>query len=255
MASIDVNGLTIDYPVYGVSARNIRSTVANLFLGGTILKNKSDTIFVESLANVSFSLKSGDRLGVIGENGAGKTTLLRAISGFLPPSRGSVTTKGSLASLINVGAGLDPDRTGRENAVIMSLILGARKKDLDAIIVDIIAFAELGAFFDMPVRAYSAGMILRLSFAVSTVIDPNILVLDEGILAGDQHFIGKARDRMDRIYRNTDIIVLSSHSMELIDSVCNKVLLLNRGKVAFLGDVKTGIQLYNDRSYISGHAA
>jgi lipopolysaccharide transport system ATP-binding protein len=249
MVSVEVNGLYVQYPVYGVKSRNLRSAVANVLLGGAVLKDNSDIIHVESLANVSLTLKSGDRLGVIGENGAGKTTLLRAISGYLYPSKGIVRTQGRLSSLINAGAGLDPDRTGRENAGIMALILGARKRDLDKIIEDVIEFAELGYFFDIPVRSYSAGMILRLSFAISTVINPDILILDEGVLAGDQHFIGKARERMERIYNHTDIIVLSSHSMDLIASICNKVLLLNHGKAAFLGDVKEGIRRYNERDY------
>jgi len=224
--------------------------MAKLLLGGKLFKDSNDVVYIESLSNVSVSLKPGDRLGVIGENGSGKTTFLRAISGYLYPSKGVINREGVISSLINPGAGLDPDRTGRENAVIMALILGAKRSDINRILENVVEFAELGYFFDLPVRSYSAGMILRLSFAISTVIDPDILVLDEGMLAGDQHFIGKARERMDCIYSHTDIIVLSSHSMELIGSICNKVLLLNQGKTIFLGNVEEGIKLYNDRSYL-----
>jgi len=254
MASVEVNGVSIQYPVFGVRSRNLRTAVANALLGGKVMKDSHDVVYVESLSNVSLSLKKGDRLGVIGENGAGKTTLLRVISGYLHPQKGVVRRQGLLASLINAGAGLDPDRTGRENAIIMALILGAKKSQLNRILTEIIEFSELGYFFEMPVRSYSAGMILRLSFGISTVVEPNILVLDEGILAGDQHFIGKARARMDRLYRETDIIVLSSHSMDLIGSICNKVLLLSQGRTVFFGDVQEGIRLYDSRSYLSGEA-
>jgi len=201
-------------------------------------------VIVQALSEVSFSLGEGDRVALIGHNGAGKTTLLRVLAGIYRPVSGRVTTKGRIAPLFDVSLGMSPDSTGWENIRIRALYLGMKSDELAAKLDDIAAFTELGQFLDMPLRTYSLGMQTRLAFAVSTAIQPEILLLDEGIGAGDAAFIERANRRLDAFVARAGIMVLASHSPELVERLCSKALVMEHGQVRFFGPRAEAMDFY-----------
>jgi lipopolysaccharide transport system ATP-binding protein len=233
--SIELFGVTLDYPVYSVRAKSIRSSVMNMAIGGRFMKDNQDIAVIRALSNIAFRVEEGDRLGLIGHNGAGKTSLLKVIAGIYEPSEGVVDIKGRLTSMVNVGAGMDPEASGLQNIYNMGLMRMIRKSVIKERVPAIVAFSELGAFIDMPVKTYSAGMVSRLVFAVATELPGDILVLDEWLGAGDAAFGGKAADRMDAFVSEAKIVVLASHSTALIQRVCNKVCVLEGGRMAYFG--------------------
>jgi len=187
--------------------------------------------FVTALHGVSFALEAGDRLGLIGPNGAGKTTLLKVLHGIYEPTSGRVDRTGKVDALFNINLGFRGEATGRRNIMLRGLINGWSKDEIEARMEDIIAFSELGDFIDMPFKAYSQGMAARLAFSVATSLDPEILLMDEWIGAGDPNFQEKARMRMAELTEKAGIIVIASHNHLLLKRVCNKVLELEAGKV------------------------
>lgn len=232
MAKVDVNNVTLEYPIYNASAMSLRNTLVSLGTGGTLSKDASSNIVVvKALDNVSFSLQDGDRVGLVGHNGAGKSTLLRSVAGIYKPSAGEVKIEGSLATIFQLGAGLDPDLTGYENIIRMAMFLGSGKAEAKRMIPDIEAFTDLGNFLSVPVHAYSAGMLTRLSFGVATAVDPDILLIDEIIGAGDAEFQEKAKRRIEAIIRSARILVLASHSSSMINLYCNRILKFEHGRL------------------------
>lgn len=234
---IELYGVTLDYPVYSIRAQSLRNTVVNLAIGGKLLSNRSDIIHVRALENVSFSLGEGDRLGIIGHNGAGKSTLLKVIAGIYEPSQGVVMVKGRISSMVDIGLGVDASMTGRENIVLMGRRRGLTTKQILAQMNEIIEFSDLGQFIDLPVKTYSAGMQARLVFSVATSFNPDILLLDEWIGAGDDSFFDKATKRMNDILAQSRALVLATHNLGLVKNVCNKVLVLDGGRPTFFGSV------------------
>jgi lipopolysaccharide transport system ATP-binding protein len=196
---------------------------------------------------VSFELRRGDCLGLIGRNGAGKTTLLKMLNGLMKPDKGRIEVRGRMAALISLGAGFNPILTGRENIYVNGSVLGLRTREIDAKLDEIVGFAEIGEFIDSPVQSYSAGMQVRLGFAVATALRPDVLLLDEVLAVGDAAFRAKCYDRLARI-RNEAAFVLVSHDTEQIARVCSHVLVLDRGCGRYLGDVGHGIQVYQELS-------
>ncbi|UTA49539.1 ABC transporter ATP-binding protein [Simiduia sp. 21SJ11W-1] len=184
---------------------------------------------VRALDGVTFTLKEGDRLGLVGGNGAGKTTLLKLIYGVLTPSAGRVSVRGSVDALFNINLGFRPCSTGRRNILLRGLINGWSKADIERRMDEIIAFSELDEFIDLPFNTYSQGMAARLAFSVATALDPEILLMDEWLGAGDPSFQEKAAKRMEEITARAGIIVLASHNGNLIRRTCNKILELKRG--------------------------
>ncbi len=243
---INVQNVTIDIPVFD-SSRSFRKLVYNHFLAGQIQNTSGKHVCVRALDDISFNLEEGDRLGLIGQNGAGKTTLLNVLGGIYLPHRGSINTTGKVTPLFSASLGLDVDDTGHDNIYTIGMYYGMTRKELDAKKDEIIAFSELGDYIYMPVRTYSSGMLLRLSFAIVTSLEPEILLMDEGIGAGDAGFAKKAFDRLNSFYKKIGILVVASHSDELIRSMCNKALLLERGKIIKLGPVDEVINLYHER--------
>jgi len=187
---------------------------------------------VEALHNVSFRLEAGDRLGLVGHNGAGKTTLLKVLYGIYEPTGGEVVRNGRVDALFNINLGFRRNATGRRNIVLRGLINGWSPARIEARIDEIIAFSELGDFIDMPFGTYSQGMAARLAFSVATTLDPEILLMDEWIGAGDASFQKKASARIENLTKTAGIVVLASHNEKLIRRVCNKVLILSHGEVA-----------------------
>jgi ABC-type polysaccharide/polyol phosphate transport system ATPase subunit len=192
--------------------------------------------FVQALDSVSFALQAGDRLGLIGSNGAGKTTLLKVLYGIYEPTSGSVAVDGRIDALFNINLGFRREATGRRNIELRALINGWSSDEIERRMDDIIAFSELGPFIDMPMKAYSQGMSARLAFSVATVLEPEVLLMDEWIGAGDPDFQEKARERMAEIAAKAGIIVLASHNHGLLRTICNKVLHLEAGEVKEFGD-------------------
>jgi ABC-type polysaccharide/polyol phosphate transport system ATPase subunit len=187
--------------------------------------------YVHALDGISFSLKAGDRLGLVGPNGAGKTTLLKVLYGIYAPTGGQVTTSGRVDALFNISLGFRNEATGRRNIVLRGLINGWSRQEIEARMDEIVAFSELGEFIDAPFKAYSQGMAARLAFSVATAMEPEILLMDEWISAGDPAFQEKAKERMDRLAEKAGIIVLASHNHGLLKRTCNRILELEHGKV------------------------
>ena len=185
--------------------------------------------FVTALEGVSFNLGSGDRLGLVGSNGAGKTTLLKVLYGIFEPTSGRIAIDGRVDALFNITLGFRTEATGRRNIELRGLINGWSREQIAARMDEIIEFSELGDFIDMPMKTYSQGMSARLAFSVATTLEPEILLMDEWIGAGDAGFQEKARQRMDAISQKAGIIVLASHNQDLIRKTCNKILRLEAG--------------------------
>lgn len=234
---VKLSGVELSYPIYSIRAHSLRNTLANLAIGGKLLKDGQDVIHVRALESINFALKEGDRLGIIGHNGAGKTTLLKVIAGIYEPDRGVVQVTGKISSMIDIGLGLDNSLTGRENVLAMGRMRGFPTKAILAKMDDIIEFSELGTYIDLPVKTYSSGMQTRLVFAVGTSLEPDVLLLDEWIGAGDAGFHDKAKERMEQILERSRVMVLATHNHGLIRSVCNLVLVLDGGRQSYFGPV------------------
>lgn len=196
-----------------------------------------------ALNDVSFEVKRGECLGLIGKNGAGKTTLLRMLNGLIKPDRGRIEMHGRVGGLIALGAGFNPILTGRENICVNASVLGLSRRDIDAKIDEIIDFSEIGEFIDMPVQSYSSGMNVRLGFAAASVLEPDILLLDEVLAVGDAAFRYKCYKRMDDLRSNSAVIFVS-HDMPNVARICDRTLLMSRGAVAFAGSTPEGIDAY-----------
>ncbi len=234
---IHLNAVELSYPIYSMRAQSLRNAIANMAVGGRLLRDGKDVVHVKALDGISFSLKHGDRLGLVGHNGAGKSTLLKVLAGVYEPDKGRLIVDGRISSMIDIGLGLDAELTGIENIFNMGRMRGFSVKQIKAKIPDILDFSDLGQFIDLPLKTYSSGMTTRLVFGVATSLEPDILLMDEWIGAGDAGFFHKAINRLDNILKQSRVMVLASHSFGLIQEVCNKVLVLEGGRQVFFGDV------------------
>jgi ABC-type polysaccharide/polyol phosphate transport system ATPase subunit len=237
MASICLDNVSVVFPVYGTNARSLKQGVLGMALGGHIGVGRGDTVRVLALDNVTFNFQHGDRVGLVGQNGAGKTTLLQVLAGIYEPVSGHIFCDGRIASMFNPMLGMDFESTGSENIVQRGLLLGMSRTEIDARIDEILSFTELGDYLAMPMRTYSSGMMMRLAFAISTCVVPDILLLDEWLSVGDASFVDRAEKRLTRLVESTSIMVLASHSNELIRKICNKAVFLDHGKVMKVGTV------------------
>ena len=198
-----------------------------------------------ALSDVSFSVERGEVIGIIGRNGAGKSTLLKVISGIFKPTVGKVTLHGNIAPMLELGSGFDPELTGEENILLNGAILGFSEKYLKARKADIIEFSELGDFIHMPIKTYSSGMIMRLAFSVATMVDPEILIVDEILSVGDEFFQKKSFERMQQMMSGGTTVLFVSHSIQQIKQVCNRVIWLENGRVKAIGDVESLCDQYS----------
>jgi lipopolysaccharide transport system ATP-binding protein len=231
MARIEATNLMIEFPVYDMTHRSLKKKLFNATTGGAIGRDASNRLTVRALDGVSFVLRPGDRVGLMGHNGAGKTTLLRVLSGVYEPVAGTLHVEGRVASLLDHSLGIDPEASGYENIILRSLIMGLRRRDIERRIDEIAEFTELGQYLDMPLRTYSTGMQLRLAFAVSTSVDADILLMDEWLGVGDSEFQPKARRRLDELVARAKILVVASHNHDLLRDVCNRFFRLEHGKI------------------------
>ncbi len=201
-----------------------------------------------ALKDVSFKVRKGDRVGILGFNGAGKSTLLKVVSGVLKPTEGKVITKGSIAPMLELGAGFDPQYTGRENIYLYGAMLGYSKKFIEEKFDEIVEFSELGSFIDSPVKNYSSGMKARLGFSIATVVEPDILILDEVLSVGDAKFKKKSEDKILSMFNKGVTVLFVSHSLNQVQRICNKAILLEGGKIVAAGKVKEIAKLYEEKT-------
>jgi ABC-type polysaccharide/polyol phosphate transport system ATPase subunit len=233
MVSIRAHNLHLNYQVR--EKLTLRPPDGRIQRTGGIISGSGARRFVTALNGVSFELQSGDRLGLVGANGAGKTTLLKVLYGIYEPTEGSLHIDGKVDALFNINLGFRPEATGRRNILLRGLINGWTEEQIAERTEEIIEFSELGEFIDMPFKSYSQGMGARLAFAIATTLNPEILLMDEWIGAGDASFQKKASDRMNLLAEKAGIIVLASHSEELLKRTCNRRLELEAGTVKSFG--------------------
>lgn len=231
MAIIEFNNVCVDFPIYNANGRSLKNRLIQVATGGQLGADDQGRVVVRALENLNFTFKDGDRIGIVGHNGAGKSTLLRLLSKVYEPSAGAISINGNIGSLIDIGLGIDPEATGRENIYVRGGLLGLKRKAIKQKLDEIVDFSELGDFVDMPLRTYSTGMHMRLAFAVSTMLRPEILLMDEWLSVGDENFRHKAEARMTDLVQATNILVIASHSRELILNTCNRAIWLEHGKV------------------------
>ncbi len=244
MTYIELQSVGVDFPLYGGGSRLLTKRLMHLGTGGRIGRDSSDRVCVQALRDVSLSFRHGDRVGLIGHNGAGKTTLLRVLAGVYEPSHGIVRCEGQVVALFDPALGMDMEATGYENIALRGMILGLSPKEIREHADAIADFTELGDYLAMPVRTYSSGMMLRLAFAVSTSVSPDILLMDEWIVAGDSQFMDKAHARMEGFVNRSSILVLASHSLDLMCRWCDKAVLLDEGSVVAFGPIRDVIGRY-----------
>ncbi len=199
---------------------------------------------LQVLRDVDLSVPAGATLGVVGQNGSGKSTLLKLVAGIYRPTSGQVRISGRLAALIELGAGFHPEFSGRENIYINGIILGRSRREIDQLVDSIIDFAELRDFIDEPVRTYSSGMYMRLAFAVATTIDPDVLVIDEILSVGDEHFQRRSQDRMEDFQRRGKTLVLVTHDAGTVEKWCDMAVWLDQGRVASRGEPAAVLAAY-----------
>lgn len=240
MSSIHVENLSIKFRIYHDRSPSLKEYFANLF------KRNGQAAHSDfwAVKDVSFEIKAGDRVGIIGHNGAGKSTLLKALCRVYESTDGRVSVNGRIAPLLEIGAGFHPEFTGRENIYLNGSILGYSKRQLKEIEPEVIAFAELEEFIDTPVKYYSTGMYMRLAFSLATAMHPDILVLDEVFAGGDAAFMAKAKARMHALIDKANIMIMVSHDHVLIKSLCNRVIWLDHGRLVADGAPNEIVERY-----------
>jgi ABC-type polysaccharide/polyol phosphate transport system ATPase subunit len=247
MASIELERVNVDFPLFSSRSRGLLNTLLGKAQGhrGRIEDVGGGAIAVRALREITLSLKDGDRVGLIGRNGAGKSTMLRVLSSVYEPTSGVIRSTGNISSLIDLMLGMDPEASGYEFIATRCVVMGISTRDAKALVPDIEDFTELGDYLHLPVRTYSSGMMLRLAFAVSTAIAPDILLMDEMIGVGDAQFIDKARLRLEAMMSKVRILVLASHSDPILKTFCNQGIWLNEGQIRMQGNIDDCIAAYH----------
>jgi ABC-type polysaccharide/polyol phosphate transport system ATPase subunit len=229
MAHISIKDLSVEFAIFGANARSLKNTVLAQATGGRVMAGARDIVAVRAIDKLNLEIRDGDRIGLVGHNGSGKTTLLRVLAGIYKPVSGSVRIEGRVGTLLDPSAGMDPEATGIENIYLRGYILGMSKREIEAQIPDIADFTDLGDFLQLPMKIYSAGMQARLTFAISTALQHDILLIDEGIGAGDAAFQEKAQQRIEGLFARASIVLLASHSDALIKQFCNRTVQMEHG--------------------------
>jgi lipopolysaccharide transport system ATP-binding protein len=237
MAYIEAKGMRVEFPLYHLAARSLKK---RLLARATmrVTTDAANRVVVSALRDLNFRIDSGERVALIGQNGAGKTTLLRSLAGIYEPVGGRLTIDGSIGSLIDPAAGMDQDSTGRENIRLRGLYRNLDAAGQAALEEEVVSFAGLGEFIDVPIKGYSAGMSVRLAFALATAMQPQILLMDEWFLAGDAAFMQKAEARLANLVSAADILVIATHDMAIVRRWCNRAIRLEAGRIMADGPVE-----------------
>jgi lipopolysaccharide transport system ATP-binding protein len=244
MAHIILNNASVVLPIFNSSARSLTNKIVTAATGGVLTAQKDGHLSIEALRGLNLEIVDGDRLGIVGHNGSGKSTLLRLLTGIYEPSSGSIDRSGSIASLVDISLGINGENTGRENIFLRGKLMGLSRREIEGKIDEIIEFSELGDYINLPVRIYSTGMLLRLAFSVSTSITADILVMDEWLSVGDGDFADRASKRLSGLVDDSEILVIASHTRDLIEKTCNKVVWLERGIIKKVGPVDEIVPQY-----------
>ena len=244
MVGLRLESVTVDFPVYHASARSLKNKLLHRGTGGRIARGSGNRLCVRALEDVSLVFGHGDRVGLVGRNGAGKSTLLRVLAGGYEPTHGHVWRRGRTASLLSVSLGIDPEGTGYENIMTRGLFLGLVPEQVRERMEEIAEFTELGGYLAMPVHTYSAGMRLRLAFAVCTCFEPEILLMDEWLSVGDASFVERARRRLVGFVERAGILVLASQNHTLLERVCATGVALEAGRVKARGPIGEVLREY-----------
>jgi ABC-type polysaccharide/polyol phosphate transport system ATPase subunit len=245
-ALLQLRGARIRYPVFASGQnQSILTAMAQTATFGAIGRSTAGITHVEGLRGVSLDLRPGTRLGVIGSNGSGKSTLLRTLAGISWPHAGQRRVVGRVSSILTIGSGLNMEKSGRDNVRFVCKLFGVTKADAEAIVAEVEAFTELGEFFDLPVRTYSSGMVVRLSFAISTSMPGDILIVDEVLGAGDLHFLERAAAKMRARVQDSSILVLATHSPSALAEFADHVIWMRQGRIVAAGDPMDIWQRYN----------
>jgi ABC-type polysaccharide/polyol phosphate transport system ATPase subunit len=246
MAKIEIHHVSVAYPIFHARQKTFMEAAKSAVIGGHVSTDGSLT--VNALEDITLQLAEGDRLGLLGANGAGKTTLLKAIAGILPPIKGEIRVEGRISPLTSIMLGLDNQATGYENIRIRGRLMGASDREISDAIPEIAEFTELGEYLDLPIKTYSSGMRMRLSFATSTAFQPEVLLLDEWLGTGDLVFRDKAARRLRQRIKDSGIFVFASHSRELHRRLSNKGAVLDRGRLAYFGPIESAFEVQDQIS-------
>lgn len=238
---IRLQSVNLHYDAVAFKERSLKTLLARAFRANG---QKVEIQDVHALKNISLSIKGGERVGLLGHNGAGKSTFLKTVAGLYPVSSGTVQVQGEVRSLFDLSMGFEPDATGRENILYRGLLLGLKPAFMREKEVEIVEFAGLGEFIDYPIKTYSAGMQVRLAFAISTAVGGDVLLLDEVIGAGDANFMGKAKARIARLIEQAEILVLASHDFGALNNLCMRGLVFHHGEIVFDGPISAAIIEY-----------
>lgn len=231
MPSIILRNCSLDLPIYGTINRSLKGSVMAAATGGRIAPASKHVTVVQALKDVSLEILPGDRVGLMGHNGSGKTSLLRMLAGIYEPTSGAIQVRGKVSSFINLGLGMDLEATGAENILLCGLMFGLDFDEIQKLTPSIGKFSGLGDFLDMPVRTYSSGMMMRLVFSIVTSVDAEILLMDEWLSVGDADFVVHAEERLRELVNSASILVLASHSEEVVENLCNVIVRLEHGEV------------------------
>ncbi|MFH5925518.1 ABC transporter ATP-binding protein [Roseomonas xinghualingensis] len=237
MTHIEASGLRVEFPLYHLAARSLKKQLLAR-AAVRVRTDESNRIVVSALRDLNFRIESGERVALIGRNGAGKTTLLRSLAGIYEPVGGRLTIEGTIGTLIDPAAGLDMDSTGRENIRLRALYQNLDEAAQAKLEEEVAEFAALGEFLDMPIKGYSAGMSIRLAFAIATAMQPQILLMDEWFMAGDATFMQKAEARLASLVSGADIMVIATHDMQIARRWCTRAIRLDAGRIVEDGPVE-----------------
>ncbi|CCN47638.1 ATP-binding ABC transporter [Vibrio nigripulchritudo MADA3029] len=237
-AYIQLENVSINFPVLHAASQSIKNRVIGAVTGGFFNHSPEGQLVVEGLKNINLNIRKGERVGLVGHNGAGKSTMLRVLAGIYEPVIGKIEIQGDAVSLINIGLGIDPEASGLENIKLRAAMMGLQPGELDNCIDEIVEFSGLGEFIHMPFRTYSSGMQMRLAFSVSTTVRPQILIMDEWLSLGDSEFAERAKKRMDALVESTEILILASHSKDLLVQNCTRLIWLEHGVIKMDGSVE-----------------
>ena len=236
MPHILAEAVSIEFPLYHIGARSLKKRIlANSPL--RLRQDEASRIVVSALRDLDFHIKAGERVALVGHNGAGKTTLLRTLAGVYEPVAGRLEVAGTIGALIDPSAGMDPNATGRENIILRGLFRGLDESQSAELAEEVGAFSGLAEFLDVPVRTYSAGMSVRLSFAMATVMDPEVLLMDEWFLAGDADFMERAKAKLEGLVTKAEVLVLATHDMSIVREWCTRAIRLDAGRIVADGTV------------------